>query len=188
MPSRGELLSIIEEDGAHGITKATAAQASTLTLGGSIMHRDTFQFTGTVTLTANGTANSGGLTIGSWPGGNLMLLGGVGSLTITPASTNASTVSTTAAIVVSLGTALPGTVSTLTGTAANLIQSSAATLVAGTKSLTLASTVSPSVIDNTTDSKSIILNLNLASSNPSSTTAVVVSGTLQAAWLNLGDF
>ncbi len=192
MSSSAETLSQFKVNEGSGITKSTSNQDSNLVMRARAVHSDFITLNGaTVTLTANGTASGGSLTLGVFPAGLLQMIGGVGSLTLTPVTTNASTVSSTMAIVASVGTALPAAAgSTSTGTAANLIQSTAFTLVAGTKSASLIATVSPTLVDGTTlggAPKSAIINITMPNTNLGTMPAIVISGLVKIAWMQLAD-
>lgn len=158
-------------------------------VGNSVYHRTTVIVNGTMTLTDNGSVNggAGGVPIYTFPLGAIQVGGGAGSLTLTAAGTNATNVSTTGVPVVALGTTQAGTGSTLTGVLANSIASTSFTLAARTKSQSIVNTsATPTILDGTTTSKSMFLNLAIPASNSTGATNFAVVGFCTFIWTNTG--
>lgn len=135
--------------------------------------------------TTNGAYGS--LKIYDFPEGNLMYAGGTTNLTIARVGTN---ITTTAAIVGSVGTVAATADATLTSTEADLIPSSTGTLTAGAGTLKGKSvTANLAILDGTTTAKDAYLNFAMpdAATTANVNDALLVNGTITLLWANAGD-
>lgn len=153
------------------------------------LHRTIITLTNLAVATVDHTTSGaqGTQLLYTFPRGAIQLLGALMNLAIVGDGTG---VTTTAAVIASLGSAILGTDVTLTGTEADLVPSTAASLTASAGTAKgIGST--DRRFDNTTNTNSTQLtaNLNLDVPDAGSTAngAITVSGTIQLSWYNHGD-
>lgn len=189
MPSLGVTRNLVEADGIGNATigSSTLVTASSQS-GNTGFHNVKLLLGGTLTTTANGTNGStaSGLLFTA-PPGVVWLHPGGGSLALSRAGTNATSITTAAAAVVALGTSQPGTDNaTLTSTEANVIPSTAFTFSSGATSNTLTPTTS-NIVDGGTAGTSVYLNVAIPAANATGTSAVSVSGYVAVSYVRPGE-
>ena len=138
-----------------------------------------------VVMTDATTAGShGAQKIFTFPEGNVMVLGAVTDLTIARVGTG---LTTTSAVVSSLGSVTVGTDNaTLTSTEADIVPSTASTLAAGA-GVTKGASTTAAVLNGTTTPAAVFLNFATPDAGSTATDALTVNGTITISYLVLGD-
>lgn len=172
----------------NGTSAVQVAHPTQLVLAETLAppHQTLLTFTGAVvTMTDATTAgNQGTLDIYDFPAGNIVILGAVVALTLTKGSGG---LTSTAAAVASLGSAVVGTGdATLTGTEADIVASTVATLVAGVGVFNAQNTTVP-VFDGTNTNTKVNLNIAVPDAGSTANDTITVSGTVLLTWINTGD-
>jgi hypothetical protein len=120
----------------------------------------------------------------NFPLGHILVLGAVGSVTITAGSGG---ISDTASAVASVGTELlANDNATLTGAEADIVPSTAATMTAGVGTAEFKST-GILISDGTVNAKSAILNIAIPDAGSSGNDTITINGTVTITWINLGN-
>lgn len=173
------------ETGGNGAANGTGVVATET--GSGAIHKTVLTFTAvSITMTDHTTAgNQGSLKIYDFPEGviqdlgctyNLTTLAGVGGIT------------DTAALVGSIGSVTAGAGdATLTSTEADFIASTSGTLSGGAGTLKSYGSLVAAAFDGHTTPIDLYLNLAVPDAGSSASDTVVVNGTAQCDWLNLGD-
>jgi hypothetical protein len=138
-----------------------------------------------VVMTDATTAGShGAQKIFTFPEGNVMVLGAVTDLAIARVGTG---LTTTSAVVSSLGSVTVGTDNaTLTSTEADIVPSTASTLAAGA-GVTKGASTTAAVLNGTTTPAAVFLNFATPDAGSTATDALTVNGTVTISYLVLGD-
>lgn len=153
------------------------------------VHRDIFTLAGVGLTTVDDATNGAqaSQSIFTFPRGNILFLGGTFDLTVTGDGVNQTT---TATLVAALGSAAAGADATLTSTEADFIPSAAGTFTASIGHPKGHSTATK-FFDNTTTTNATqlqaILNCAIPTAGSSGAGVLLVTGTVNLCWLNLGD-
>lgn len=133
---------------------------------------------------AGASGAGGGLKIYSFPRGNIKVDNFTTNLTIARVGTN---LTTTAAVVASLGTVAAAADATLTSTEADIVASTSATLTAGAGSFKARATASV-YLDGTTTAKDVYLNFAVPDAGSAGNDSITVNGTITLQWNNGGYY
>lgn len=153
------------------------------------LHRTIITLVAAVLTTVDDVTNGAQATqdLYLFPRGNILFLGGSSNLTITGDGTNQTT---TAALVAAIGSSAAAADATLTSTEADFIPSTVATFTASVGTMKGKSTASK-FFDNTTTTAAAQLKAKLNCAIPTAGSSAVgtllVSGTVELVWVNLGD-
>lgn len=182
---RGGVWNALERILGGGVSKGTVAGAGVTAV--EVAGKTVLTFTNVSVPTVDATTNGaqGSLKIYDFPEGLLQYVGAVASLTVSRVGT---AITTTAAVVASVGTAIAGVDATLTGTEADLIPSITATLTAGAGSAVgVSATANTVLFDGTTTAKDAYLNFAIPDAGSTGNDALLVNGTITIAWNLIGD-
>jgi hypothetical protein len=150
------------------------------------VHRTVMPITNlSVTMTDATTAGSHGAhKLYDFPAGNILILGATTNLTIARVGTQ---ITAAAAVVGALGSVATATDNaTLTGTEANVVPSTTATLTSGAGSM-LGSSSGSVTLNGTSTPIDLFLNFAIPDAGSGGNDALLVNGTVEVAWINLGD-
>ena len=139
-----------------------------------------------VTMTDAAAAGShGSAPLFTFPAGNILILGAIGTLSLTAGSGG---LADTAAVVAAIGTVATAVDNaTLTSTEADIIPSTAATLTDGANAAVDMQSTAVAVKDGTTTAGVARLNLAVPDADSTASDTLTVSGTVTITWINLGD-
>jgi hypothetical protein len=177
---------VFGNNASQGEVPAAAGGVFATEANGAI-HKTEFALNGALVamVDAGASGSAGSLKIFDLPEGMTLFLGGSTNLVVSRLGTN---ITTTAAVVGSLGTVAAAADATLTGTEADYIPSAAATLTAGAGTLKGKSlTAGIVVFDGATTAKDVFLNFAIPDAGSTGNDSLVVSGTITLLWAALGD-
>lgn len=143
-----------------------------------------FTFTNASVATVDATTSGagGGLKIYDFPEGAIFITGAVANLTISAAAG----ITTTAAVVGSVGTVTAGADATLTSTEANIIPSTASPLTASAGTFSAVNFTNAG-FDGTAAAISAFLNFAIPDAGSSANSTITVNGTLTINWQYIAD-
>lgn len=180
---------LVKEGGVLALEDGVGAVAGTgvsVTERMGVVHRTVISIDAlSITMTDATTAGChGSQKVYDFPEGNVLVLGATTDLQITA---GAGGITDTASVVGAVGSVAAATDNaTLTSTEANIVPSTAATLTGGAGNCDGQST-GVAVLDGTAAAAAAYLNFAVPDAGSSASDTLTVSGTIELAWMSLGD-
>lgn len=181
-------VSFLGGGGGGVVSESNGSAGSGLTAVEAIagIHRTTLTLENvSVAMTDAGAAGChGNKQVYTFPAGNIHIIGGVCSLTVTK---GVGGIDEEATVLHAIGSAAAGTNNaTLTSTEANILPQGGTILSAGSGAINKESTA-PVTVDGTASAAAAFLNLVVADTDSNGNDTLTVSGTIQLQWVQLGD-